>query len=131
MTGQRHALDMQRVKCEENVRRLKSYVAGLTEMAERHGTDSGHFEDDLMKARGDIEYYEGQAAQLAEACRGEAARKAFQVFKDEAGEWRWRLTAGNNRIVAVSGEGYGRREDCLHGVELVRDARDAPVEGAD
>ena len=103
----------------------------MTATAARHGADPGHIEDDLLKAKSDIEFYEGQAALLAEGRRLEAARKAFQVFEDEAGEWRRRLTAGNNRIIAVSGEGYRRREDCLHGVEPVRDATDATVEGGD
>lgn len=29
-----------------------------------------------------------------------------QVFKGKDGEYRWRVTAGNNRIIAVSGEGF-------------------------
>ncbi len=28
------------------------------------------------------------------------------VYKDEAGEWRWTATADNGEIVADSGEGY-------------------------
>jgi len=28
------------------------------------------------------------------------------VFKGKDGEYRWRVTAGNNRIIAVSGEGF-------------------------
>lgn len=35
------------------------------------------------------------------------ARKArFQVFRDDAGEWRWRLRAANGRIVSTSGESF-------------------------
>lgn len=34
-------------------------------------------------------------------------------FKDEGGEWRWRMTAPNGEIVADSGEGYSRRIDCV------------------
>jgi hypothetical protein len=33
-------------------------------------------------------------------------------FKDDGGEWRWRMTAPNGEIVADSGEGYSRRIDC-------------------
>ena len=37
--------------------------------------------------------------------------------------------AGNNEIIATSGEGYKARADCEHGIELVkRDAPAAPVE---
>lgn len=38
----------------------------------------------------------------------------FEVFKDEAGEYRWRLVAGNNEIVAQS-EAYTRPEDAVRG----------------
>jgi uncharacterized protein YegP (UPF0339 family) len=34
----------------------------------------------------------------------------FEVYRDKAGEYRWRLLA-NGRITADSGEGYTRRED--------------------
>jgi hypothetical protein len=53
----------------------------------------------------------------------------FQIFKDARGEFRWRLRAGNNEIIATSGEGYKAKADCEHGVELVkRDAPAAPVD---
>jgi uncharacterized protein YegP (UPF0339 family) len=39
-------------------------------------------------------------------------RARFVVYQDRAGEWRWRLLAANNRIVADSGEGYTRMRDC-------------------
>lgn len=32
--------------------------------------------------------------------------KHYEVYEDEAGEWRWRRMAGNDLIVADSGEGY-------------------------
>ena len=44
----------------------------------------------------------------------------FQVFKDKKGEWRWRLRANNNEIIATAGEGYVNRSDCIHGIELVQ-----------
>jgi uncharacterized protein YegP (UPF0339 family) len=30
----------------------------------------------------------------------------FYVYEDEAGEYRWRLRAGNNETIADSAEGY-------------------------
>ena len=39
--------------------------------------------------------------------------------------WRWRLKAGNNRIVAVSSEGYNRREDCRASIALVKQSERA------
>jgi uncharacterized protein YegP (UPF0339 family) len=132
MTDQREILKAQRARCEERVCCLKSYVKELTDMADRHGTGSEQFEEELSKARSDIEYYEGQAAQAAEQLGDDgAARRTFQVYRDEGGEWRWRLVAGNGQIIAVSGEGYRERRDCLHGVELVKDSKEAAVEGGD
>jgi uncharacterized protein YegP (UPF0339 family) len=33
----------------------------------------------------------------------------IEVFRDEAGEWRWRKVARNGEIIATSGESYTRR----------------------
>lgn len=36
-----------------------------------------------------------------------------EIFEDEAGEYRWRVVAGNSRIIAVSGEGFTREHDAV------------------
>jgi uncharacterized protein YegP (UPF0339 family) len=51
----------------------------------------------------------------------------FYIYKDRAGLWRWYLTAANNKKVADSAESYYNRQDCLHGIELVKGAWNAPV----
>ena len=51
----------------------------------------------------------------------------FQIFKDIVYQWRWRLRAANNQIIAISGEGYANKQDCLHGIDLVKSAWNAPV----
>ncbi len=51
----------------------------------------------------------------------------YSVYKDAAGQWRWRLMAGNNRNVANSGEGYHNRQDCLAAIELIKNSKDTPV----
>ncbi|MCV0218824.1 DUF1508 domain-containing protein [Stenotrophomonas sp. Ps181] len=43
----------------------------------------------------------------------------FVVYKDSAGEFRWRLFAQNGKVIADSGEGYKNRGDCVHGTRLV------------
>jgi uncharacterized protein YegP (UPF0339 family) len=53
----------------------------------------------------------------------------FEVYKDASGEWRWRLQSANEKTVAVSGEGYVRRETALAGIELVKGSAGAAVEG--
>ena len=33
----------------------------------------------------------------------------IEIYKDEAGEWRWRLVAPNGQLIASSGEGFRRK----------------------
>ena len=51
----------------------------------------------------------------------------YQVYKDVGFQWRWRLVAANNRIVASSDEGYHNKSDCLHAISLVKSSNVAPV----
>jgi uncharacterized protein len=52
----------------------------------------------------------------------------FEVYKDKAGEYRWRLQANNNEVVADSNEGYSSKDSCLHGIDVVKQiAAAAPV----
>jgi uncharacterized protein YegP (UPF0339 family) len=43
----------------------------------------------------------------------------FELYKSGT-EWRWRLRAGNNEIIA-SGESYKNRGDAVNAVNLVMD----------
>jgi len=43
----------------------------------------------------------------------------FEVYTDKAGEFRFRLTAKNGQIIAVS-EGYKTHANCINGVESVK-----------
>lgn len=52
------------------------------------------------------------------------------VYKDQAGEWRWRLQADNNRTIADSGEGYNNRTDAIDAFTLVLNAAKGTVEFA-
>ncbi|MGI6616487.1 MAG: YegP family protein [Saccharofermentanales bacterium] len=57
-----------------------------------------------------------------------AVNPKFEMFKDKAGEFRFRLKARNGEIIAVS-EGYKAKAGCLNGIESVRkNAVDAKVE---
>ncbi|WP_050033302.1 HVO_2922 family protein [Halorubrum halophilum] len=54
---------------------------------------------------------------------------AFEVFRDAAGEWRWRLIHENGNILADSGEGYSSRSKARQGLDSVRsNAADAGLE---
>ncbi len=51
----------------------------------------------------------------------------FEVYKDNAGEYRWRFQAANNQVVATSGEGYDSKQGCLNGIQLTKTNSRAPV----
>lgn len=51
----------------------------------------------------------------------------YYIRRDATGQWRWRLRASNNRIIAESGEGYFNRSDCEAAIELVKGAAHAPL----
>ena len=51
----------------------------------------------------------------------------YHVYKDLNGQWRWRLLAANNRIIADSAEGYWNQSDCVSGINLVKGSSQAPV----
>lgn len=51
----------------------------------------------------------------------------YWIYKDSAGQWRWRLYANNNRVVADSAESYHNKQDCLAGINLVKMSSGAPV----
>jgi hypothetical protein len=44
----------------------------------------------------------------------------FEIYRDSAGEFRWRLVAGNGKIVADSAEGYTRHTDVQRAAETVQ-----------
>ena len=43
----------------------------------------------------------------------------FEVYKDKAGEYRFRLKAGNGQTI-LTGEGYKAKDGVLNGIESVR-----------
>ena len=43
----------------------------------------------------------------------------FEVYKDKAGEFRFRLKAGNGQNILGS-EGYSAKASCLNGIESVK-----------
>lgn len=44
----------------------------------------------------------------------------FEMYKDKAGEYRWRLKASNGQVIASSGEGYTTKANCQNGIESVK-----------
>lgn len=48
----------------------------------------------------------------------------FEVYKDKAGKFRFRLKAGNGEVIAT-GEAYESKQSCLNGIESVK--KNAPT----
>lgn len=113
---------------EGELKSLRSYVKELNDRAAEHGTEKEHYATDLIEAEHNIKYYEGEIALIKEVIeKGPEGGAAFIVYQDASREWRWQLRAGNQRIIADSGEGYRDKQHCLHAIALVKDLNDAPV----
>ncbi|PJJ65587.1 YegP family protein [Compostimonas suwonensis] len=52
----------------------------------------------------------------------------FELYRDKAGEYRFRLTAANGQTIAVS-EGYASKSGAENGIESVR--TNAPIATVD
>lgn len=48
----------------------------------------------------------------------------FEVYKDKADKYRFRLKAGNGQVIAV-GEAYSSKDACLNGIESIK--KNAPI----
>lgn len=45
----------------------------------------------------------------------------FQYYKDKGGRWRWRLRNDEGKIIAVSGEGFAEKKECLNDLQTARE----------
>lgn len=50
------------------------------------------------------------------------AEMTFEIYKDKAEDYRWRLKAGNGAVLATPGQGYKKLADCKKGVENMQKA---------
>ena len=48
------------------------------------------------------------------------ASSRYEIYQDTAGEFRWRLKAGNNEIVGDSSEGYTTRLGAIRAAKSVQ-----------
>src|SRR3954471_23228964 len=72
-----------------------------------------------------VGYIAGLPPTSAHAADEAKSAATFEVYKDKAGEFRWRLKAGNGQNIASSGEGYAEKRSCLSAIESVK--RNAPA----
>lgn len=53
----------------------------------------------------------------------------FEIYKDRIGEYRWRLLANNNQVIATS-EGYASKAGCKNGIDSgKKNAPKAKIDG--
>jgi large subunit ribosomal protein L21 len=62
---------------------------------------------------------EAGAADAPEAATS-GSTKGFEIFEDEAGEWRWTLRASNGEVVAVSEQGFSSKSGVVRSLDVVR-----------
>jgi amphi-Trp domain-containing protein len=88
-----------------------------TDTADAPGT-SDAAEREAERATVDLESSEPPEGE--EDVAGSAGSQAtFEVFRDRADEWRWRLVHRNGNVIATSGEGYTTRRNAERGLRSV------------
>ena len=66
---------------------------------------------------------------IATAAEDKKSAATFEVYKDKAGEYRWRLRMTNTKVIATSGEGYASKQSCEDAIESVKkNAPEAAIE---
>jgi uncharacterized protein YegP (UPF0339 family) len=59
------------------------------------------------------------------------ANMMYYYGKDPKDEWRWQLMADNQKIIAVSANGYHHERDCVAAIERVKSSGDVEVRKLD
>jgi uncharacterized protein YegP (UPF0339 family) len=50
------------------------------------------------------------------------AKPGFEIYKDKAGAWRWRLRARNNQLLASGGQAFASKSNVVRSLKSVRKA---------
>ena len=59
---------------------------------------------------------------VAAQAKKDDSKLKFELYKDKAGEFRWRLKAANGAVLATGGQGYKAKADAKNGIESVQKA---------
>lgn len=103
-----------------NLKAANGEIIATSEIYSTEGACMNGIESIRKNSAGEIE---DQTVEPVEAKK----HPKFEVYKDKAGEFRFRLKAKNGEIIAVS-EGYKAKASCLKGIESVKkNAPDSPV----
>ncbi|MFC7140233.1 HVO_2922 family protein [Halosimplex aquaticum] len=91
------------------------------------GEDAGGPEDETT-AEASASAPDAAAEPPVEAVAPLVSQARFELFRDRANEWRWRLVHRNGNVIASSGEGYTRKHNAEKGLRSVmRNAPDATL----
>jgi uncharacterized protein YegP (UPF0339 family) len=44
----------------------------------------------------------------------------FKIYKDSGSNWRWILLGRNKNVIAISGESFDGRQECLRSISLIK-----------
>ena len=78
-------------------------------------------ERDLADARSDADASDAEHSDLQATVDDlHASQARFELYEDNAGQWRWRLRHRNGNIIADGGEGYTRKYNAQKGLQSVR-----------
>lgn len=107
----------------------KQVKKDLKEMAEKSAGKAKEKLDEIAEKVEELADKTGdEADELAKSIKKElivrVVEPKFEVFKDSAGEYRFRLKAENWKIIAAS-QGYTTKAACLHGIEAINEK--API----
>ena len=81
MKTQREILEGEKVRFEGKLQDLRAYIKELTDRTAEHDSEDEHFEEDLMKAEHDAEYYENEIESLEKMIRPAPTAKLKLIAK--------------------------------------------------
>jgi uncharacterized protein YegP (UPF0339 family) len=99
---------------EAELARTQSERAAAREEAERASEEAA-----AAGEAGDAAREEAAAAE-AHLERLHDSNATFQMYRDNAGQWRWRLVHQNSNIIATGGESYASNRNVRRGVRSVK-----------
>jgi amphi-Trp domain-containing protein len=123
----------------ENLGAVIESDGGLTADADETGDGSGFGLESGIDSDGTVEVASGATTEpgaestdapesevvgLVEPSEVARSRARFELYRDRADKWRWRLVHHNGNIIADGGGGYTRKANARKGLESVK--RNAP-----
>ena len=55
---------------------------------------------------------------MVDSCTSPSDGHIWEIYKDNADEWRWRRKARNGEIVGASSEGYASKQSCIANAKM-------------